>query len=146
MHSFSFNLVSLSRLTDSAHLLVLFHDFWCFIKDQLSRRMIGSPRKCHGLYYLCDTSPPSKPASSTSSVFNSTSTSSVSYLWHARLGLQNLRNKQARFSCSGHQARKWLTVCTPGISSRHGSPAVPHVVEYKASSLSHESSMLLSFL
>lgn len=108
MHSFSFNLVSLSRLTDSAHLLVLFHDFWCFIKDQLSRRMIGSPRKCHGLYYLCDTSPPSKPAPSTSSVFNSTSTSSVSYLWHARLGLQNLRNKQARFSCSGHQARKWL--------------------------------------
>ncbi|CAL1397374.1 unnamed protein product [Linum trigynum] len=74
---FSFNLVSVSKLTAHNSLSLTFHSNLCVIQDLEQKRVTGSARLTNGLYYLEDTSNPKTFTVASSNTFD---------LWHFRLG------------------------------------------------------------
>ena len=57
--AFSFNLISITKLTDSMPCCVLFFSHFCFIQDLISWKRIGLAKRKHGLYILQVTAPQS---------------------------------------------------------------------------------------
>lgn len=92
--SFSFNLISLSKLTSASGINVFFYDDCCVLYEQKNMMMIGSARANQGLYKLiiakkphplAITSIPSPFISSLSSNHHNAEALRCS-LWHFRLG------------------------------------------------------------
>jgi hypothetical protein len=85
--SFSFNLISISKLTNSPSRCVFFLSHFCFIQDLVAWRRIGLGRKRNGLYFLqvstTATKPHSFPSVAVHTAVNNTPTFDV---WHHRLG------------------------------------------------------------
>ena len=79
--SFSFNLISVTKLTSSLHCQLVFTDCACEIQDLSSSKMIGYAKVEHGLYVL--EGPGISPLPSAS--INSAATSNID-VWHCRLG------------------------------------------------------------
>ena len=95
--SFSFNLISISKLTQSSSCCCIFLSKFCLIQDLQLWKMIGLGKKKGGLYTLQRQSAASLPASISdvleklsrfsSFCFNScTSDVGKTSLWHCRLG------------------------------------------------------------
>jgi hypothetical protein len=85
--SFSFNLISISKLTNLPSCCVFFLSHFCFIQDLVTWRRIGLGRKKSGLYFLqvSDTAVtfPILPSVAAYTVVNNTPAFDV---WHHRLG------------------------------------------------------------
>ena len=80
---FHFNLLSVSKISDSLNCIVSFNGSKCLIQEKNTQKLIGSSERREELYYL---TPPDKMACS-SSIVNSPSTLLPdSALWHFRLG------------------------------------------------------------
>ena len=80
---FHFNLLSVSKISDSLNCIVSFNGSKCLIQEKNTQKMIGSGERREELYYL---TPPDKMGCS-SSIVNSPSTLLPdSALWHFRLG------------------------------------------------------------
>lgn len=92
--SFTFNLLSLSKLTSSKDCLITFRSDHCIIQDMTTKKMIGSAEAYQGLYHLHGSfkapshTLKSSTSARTSPTFGTTLAASVSgsLLWHARLG------------------------------------------------------------
>jgi len=80
---FHFNLISVSKLSNSLNCIVIFDGFQCLIQDTKSQRMIGSGDKREDLYYL---SLSNKLMCAASKVIPSYAPLPDSALWHFRLG------------------------------------------------------------
>lgn len=76
--TFSFNLISVSKLTKLSSCCLIFLGNWCFIQDLAQWRMIGLGKECRELYLL--QAPTSHTTLATSASHSS------SNLWHSRLG------------------------------------------------------------
>ena len=94
--SFSFNLISMSKLTKSLSCCLVFLSNFCFIQDHSCLNMIGVG-KLHNNLYLLQASIDCKTISKASSILQSVFSSfvhsvynipivSMTYLWHLRLG------------------------------------------------------------
>jgi len=91
--SFSFNLLSVSKLVQSFNFCFIFFANYCFIQNLTSWMTIGVGREANELYYLLD-----EPAVPTSDVFSSSFSNSVHFpisahvksvatdLWHYKMG------------------------------------------------------------
>ena len=88
--NFSFNLLSVSKLTKESNLCLSFFDSHCLLQDQSMKKMIGIAYEKQGLYYLPQAS--SKANSCQHNQFNPTPisasiiTRNQPNLWHYRLG------------------------------------------------------------
>jgi hypothetical protein len=121
MPHFSFNLISVSRVTQDLNCVFAFTDDLCFIQNS-TQRMIGSGRMLNGLYYLEGTQSQFQPM--TGNQCNSLVIPKTA-LWHFRLGhtsitrlelLQKLYpnidiNNKVEFCCDiCHYRKSYLTV------------------------------------
>jgi hypothetical protein len=86
--AFSFNLISITKLTDSMPCCVLFFSQFCFIQDLISWKRIGLAKRKHGLYILQVTdSQPALPIPCTALLsVKSTANIAEFNVWHHRLG------------------------------------------------------------
>ena len=103
--SFSFNLISISKLTSSLNCCIFFLSNLCFIQDLVKWKLIGRGKEKEGLYLLehqdpvCahEISPSSKSFSSVHKSFvhrSINNRSSNLQLWHNRLGHASYANLQ----------------------------------------------------
>jgi hypothetical protein len=86
--SFSFNLISISKLTNSPSCCVFFLSHLCFIQDLVAWKRIGLGRKKNGLYFLQVSDNAETFSSLLPSIAAHTAVinKSVFYVWHHRLG------------------------------------------------------------
>ncbi|MCH79609.1 retrovirus-related Pol polyprotein from transposon TNT 1-94 [Trifolium medium] len=99
---FTFNLISVSKLSDPSKYIVLFDGVYCYIQEKMSLKMIGSGELLNGLYYLktsFKTNPIIKPATTIQANTNHIPTHTTSNcsipsqaIWHFRFG--HLSNKR----------------------------------------------------
>ena len=98
--AFTFNLISMSKLTKSLSCCLVFLSNYCFIQDLTCWKMIGLG-KIHNNLYLLQTSSTCKSVSEASSILEyvlSSLVNSVSdipvaskpFLWHLRLGMYQI--------------------------------------------------------
>ena len=80
--SFSFNMISVSKLTKTLFCCLIFFGNCCFIQDLAQWSMIGQGRESNGLYLLDS----SHQQRSTALIATSTNPFSSTELWHNRLG------------------------------------------------------------
>ena len=89
--SFSFNLISISKLTNTPSCCVFFLSHFCFIQDLVTWKRIGLGRKKNGLYFLQDSTDAvlssSFPLVAAHTAVNNTPVFDV---WHHRLGHPSL--------------------------------------------------------
>ncbi|CAL1375244.1 unnamed protein product [Linum trigynum] len=84
--SFTFNLVSISKLTHDLPISLLFESDSCHIQDQTTKNLIGSAKQDRGLYHL------TLPSRSTSDISSHQVATTYNFLphqidlWHWRLG------------------------------------------------------------
>ena len=105
--SFSFNLISVSKLISTLHCSLIFSLTHCVIQDTRSLRMIGLARLANGLYYMDESLRVNK-----TSLCNHFATPSISKdeLWHYRLGhlshkqLQTLSQQFPTISCPNNSS------------------------------------------
>uniref|UniRef100_A0A2N9HYD2 Integrase catalytic domain-containing protein n=1 Tax=Fagus sylvatica TaxID=28930 RepID=A0A2N9HYD2_FAGSY len=87
--AFSFNLISITKLTDSMPCCVLFSSHFCFIQDLISWKRIGLAKRKHGLYILQVAAPqPDSLPNPCTALLSVKSTVNVAEfnVWHHRLG------------------------------------------------------------
>jgi len=79
--SFSFNLISASKLIQSLHCCLIFLAIFCFIQSLLDWVTIGVGRQQGGLFYLLH-----KPRLHSAQVYSASIKNASNYIWHYRLG------------------------------------------------------------
>lgn len=84
--SFTFNLLSLSKLTVTGNINLFFHSNVCSIQDHTSKKTIGTARVLKGLYHLLIDSLHIDSLPLPSHVL--AVSSPMSFVWHSRLGHQ----------------------------------------------------------
>ena len=121
--SFSFNLISVSKLTSSLNCCIFFLSNLCFIQDLVKWKLIGRGKEKEGLYLLedqdsvCDheINPSFKSFSSVHKSFvhkSINNRSSHLQLWHNRLGHASYANLQFLKNCISD-------LCTPCNMNDH---------------------------
>jgi hypothetical protein len=139
--SFSFNLLSVSKLVQSFKFCFIFFANYCFIQNLTSWMTIGVGREANGLYYLLD-----DPAVPASDVFSSSFSNSVHFpisahvksvatdLWHYRMGhlshsrLKLLHSNNPQIACDLLD-----TPCTVCPLARQKRLSFPHSVSCSSS-------------
>ena len=86
--SFSFNLISISKLTNSQSCRVFFLSHLCFILDLVAWKRIGLGRKNNGLYFLqvSDKAETFSYLLPSVAAHTAVTNKSIFYVWHHRLG------------------------------------------------------------
>jgi hypothetical protein len=125
--SFTFTLISASKIIKFLQACLIFLAGFCFIKNLCPWRMIGVGREEGGLFYLLqDSKVSSTPSSSYTTCFSSIKTS-LNDVWHYRLGhpsitrMHLLHNKFPEISCNSHDT---CTVCP--LARQHRLPFPVH--------------------
>lgn len=104
--NFSFNIISVSRLTASSACFLTFYSSFCQIHSLHPLLMIGSAKHFEGLYIL--TADKNPPAPSGIANLTTTSNDSAFTLWHHRLGhlshstFSQLHKTVSDISCNSH--------------------------------------------
>ena len=86
IHNFSYNLISISKLTSNLHCSLIFTSTRCFIQEMRSSRMIGSAKHLNGLYYMDELPKMTRVCSHLTQTGTYTPSISNDELWHYHLG------------------------------------------------------------
>lgn len=79
--SFSINLLSFSKLTQTSNICMSFYRIYCILQDQLKKMMIGIAFEKHGLYHFV-----SSRTHHNSTSINFSTIQKYFDIWHYRLG------------------------------------------------------------
>ena len=105
---FSFNLISVTKLTKSLNCQLIFDDKHCFIQDINALRRIGTAKVSNGLYVLQE-SPVSNFAATPSPTLVNTFCKDKFDIWHFRLGhipvdkIHAIQKKSSYVTCNSNK-------------------------------------------